>query len=87
MNKKKALLIVVVLLIVVLVGASVLYKNLGEAAAPEQLAVSETPVPAAPAEGDGEGENSAAAKETVPDFTVYDAEDNAVHLSDFSESP
>ncbi len=86
MNKKKALLIVVILLIVVLVGASVLYKNLGETAAPEQLAVSETPVPAASAEG-GESESAASKKETVPDFIVYDAEGNAVRLSDFFGKP
>ncbi len=85
MNKKKALLIVVILLIVVLVGASMLYKNLGEAAAPEQLAVSETPVPAASAEG--EGGSPASKKEQAPDFIVYDADGNAVHLSDYFGKP
>ncbi len=86
MNKKKALLIVVILLIVVLVGASVLYKNLGETAAPEQLAASETPVPAASAEG-GESESPAPEKEQAPDFIVYDADGNAVRLSDYFGKP
>ena len=80
MNKKKALLIVVIVaLIAVLVGASALYKNLGENIAPEQLAVTE---PSAP-EDESAGTNAVAA----PDFTVYDADGKAVSLSDYLGTP
>ena len=79
MNKKKALLIVIILLVVVLVGASVLYKNLGDDIAPEQLAVTETP---APEDGSAETEDVAA-----PDFTVYDADGKPVSLSDYLGTP
>ena len=80
MNKKKALLIVVIVaLIAVLVGASALYKNLGENIAPEQLAVTE---PSAP-EDDSAETNAVAA----PDFTVYDADGKAVSLSDYLGTP
>ena len=79
MNKKKALLIVIILLVVVLVGASVLYKNLRDDIAPEQLAVTETP---APEDGSAETEDVAA-----PDFTVYDADGKPVSLSDYLGTP
>ncbi|MBE7017151.1 MAG: TlpA family protein disulfide reductase [Ruminococcaceae bacterium] len=79
MDKKKALLIVVVVLAVILVGASVLYKNLGDDIATEQLAVTETP---APENGSGETDDVAA-----PDFTVYDADGKAVSLSDYLGTP
>ena len=79
MNKKKALLIAIILLVVVLVGASVLYKNLGDDIAPEQLAVT---VPPAPEDGSAETEDVAA-----PDFTVYDADGKPVSLSDYLGTP
>lgn len=79
MNKKKALLIVIILLVVVLVGASVLYKNLGDDVAPGQPALAETP---APEDGSAETEDVAA-----PDFTVYDIDGKAVSLSDYLGTP
>lgn len=79
MDKKKALLIVILVLVVVLVGASVLYKNLGDDIAPEQLAVTETPEP----ENDSDETEDVAA----PDFTVYDIDGNAVRLSDYLGTP
>ncbi len=72
MNKKIVLLIVLLVFVAVLIGAYVLYDRLGEDAAPEQLAVTDTSEP----------EDIPA-----PDFTVYDIEGNEVHLSDYLGKP
>ena len=42
MDKKMKLIVIVIAFAVLIGGASVLYKNLGETYAPEQLAVAET---------------------------------------------
>lgn len=79
MDKKMKLIVIVIAFAVLIGGASVLYKNLGETYAPEQLAVAETE----PAASSGTEPPRIAA----PDFTVYDAEGNAVKLSDFFGKP
>ena len=86
--------ILVILLVVVIVGAGILYKTLGSRYAPDQLAVEETPAPtatAAPEAQNATGEEAAEATEepaqTAPDFTAYDAEGNAVNLSDYFGKP
>lgn len=78
MNNKKVLLILALVLVLLIAGASVLYKNLSQSMAPDQLATQEP---------------TAAPDETTPqlmqapDFTVYDAEGNAVNLSDYFGKP
>ena len=78
MNNKKVLLILVLVLVLLIAGASVLYKNLSQSMAPDQLATQEP---------------TAAPDETTPqlmqapDFTVYDIDGNAINLSDYFGKP
>ena len=78
MNNKKVLLILALVLVLLIAGASVLYNNLSQSMAPDQLATQEP---------------TAAPDETTPqlmqapDFTVYNAEGNAVNLSDYFGKP
>ena len=78
MNNKKVLLILALVLVLLITGASVLYNNLSQSMAPDQLATQEP---------------TAAPDETTPqlmqapNFTVYDAEGNAVNLSDYFGKP
>ena len=78
MNNKKVLLILALVLVLLIAGASVLYNNLSQSMAPDQLATQEP---------------TAAPDETTPqlmqapDFTVYDAEGNSVNLSDYFGKP
>ena len=89
-NKKTAIL--VILLVVIIAGAGILYKTLGSQYAPDQLTVEETPAPtAAPQSQDATAEKADEATEesaqAAPDFTAYDAEGNAVKLSDYFGKP
>ena len=78
MKKKIVLIVIALVLVAFLAGASVLYKNLSQSMAPDQLATQEP---------------TAAPDETTPqlmqapDFTVYDASGNAVSLSDYFGKP
>ena len=78
MNNKKVLLILALVLVLLIAGASVLYNNLSQSMAPDQLATQEP---------------TAAPDETTPqlmqapDFTVYDIDGNAVNLSDYFGKP
>ena len=47
----------------------------------------EAPAEPQPEEGEEEAEEEETAVQTAPDFTVYDAEGNAVNLSDFAGKP
>lgn len=96
MNKKLALLVGLAAFALLLVGASLLYKDLSAGRTPDTLLASqETPVPAAgtptatptPAETQPPQEEDDTAVQTAPDFTVYDADGNAVKLSDFIGKP
>ncbi len=80
MNKKLLLLILILVFALLLGGASVLYSQLGENLAPEQLS---TNPPASLSQTEG----ATAAPNPVPDFTVYDLEGNAVKLSDYFGKP
>ena len=80
MDKKKGFMIILAAFVLLIAGASMLYNRLGEELAPEQLAVAET---TAPEETDGTERPSIPA----PDFTVYDADGNAVKLSEFFGKP
>lgn len=96
MNQKKKLLILISAFVLLLAGAYVLYDRLGQSAAPEQLAVqSEAQAAQDDAPPNQDGGAAPETKETpeepekipAPDFTVYDADGNAVHLSDFVGTP
>lgn len=96
--RNKLTAVLVVLLVVLIAGAGILYKTLGSRYAPDQLAVEETPVPAATAAPQATPATAEAAAEPTPepteepsqiapDFTAYDAEGNAVNLSDYFGKP
>jgi len=100
MKQKKTLLIIILVFVLLLGGAYVLYDRLGQDMAPDQLAVqgSQTPEPEEPPQSGADAEpepegtpaptQSAAPEEILaPDFTVYDADGNLVHLSDFFGKP
>ena len=84
-KNKRVLLIIVLALALVLGGAGLLYRQLSEDFTPEQLSLAageQVPTASSPAPGEG-AEDS----QTAPDFTVYDAEGNAVKLSDYFGRP
>ena len=74
MKKVIMLILLVVSLGLVIAGAAILYDQFGTDYAPQQLATQPTQT--------GEGE-----KMKAPDFTVYDAQGNEVHLYDFVGKP
>ena len=82
MRGKKTLFLVLLLLVLVMGGAYMLYGKLSAGVETESLSAQET--------GDAEDAGDAGTAEEVslaPDFTVYDAEGNEVHLSDYAGSP
>ena len=84
-KNKRVLLIIVLVLALVLGGAGLLYRQLSAGYTPEQLSLAageQVPAASSPAAGEG-----AEAAQTAPDFTVYDAEGNAVKLSDYFGKP
>ena len=94
MNKKIILLVGVAAFALLITGASLLYKDLSNGRTPDDLLVSQaTPVPAENPEATSEQaasdteDGEEAASQAAPDFTVYDAEGNAVKLSDFAGKP
>ncbi|MEI3101419.1 MAG: TlpA disulfide reductase family protein [Oscillospiraceae bacterium] len=101
MNKDKRILPIIILVLVLLIGgAGFLYGRLSSGYSPQQLQVqggeqvpaaqaSGTPQAGVPAEGDSGAATEDQAEERVqaPDFTVYDAEGNAVKLSDYFGKP
>lgn len=95
MNKNKTLLIIVLVFVLLLGGAYVLYNRLAQDAAPDQLSVqgvaegqtTHQPEDPNPDTSDSGGESTEPEKVLAPDFTVYDAEGNEVHLSNFIGKP
>ena len=94
MKDRKTLLLLVLAFAIVLAGAYLLYDRLGSQYAPDQLAVESTPVPADTAESTADSgdtqqtaEDAEAQRTAAPDFTVYDADGNAVQLSDYFGKP
>lgn len=98
--KNKVILIVLIGVFVLLIGgAAVLYSRLGDQLQPDRLEVQNPPATTAPATTAPTGPlqtDPAVTTEpaqttrpviTAPDFTVYDAEGNEVHLSDYFGKP
>ena len=79
-------LVPAIALIIVIAAAALLYPRLAVRYAPQgkpEAAADET----VQYPGDYEPETTEEAEEAAPDFTVYDADGNAVHLSDFAGQP
>ena len=93
MKNKKILLFLVSALVILIGGAVLLYDNLSQDVQTQQLATQ----PAAPVTEPAPSEDAPAEEATeeatqpesvmAPDFTVYDAEGNEVHLTDFAGKP
>ena len=84
MERKKALLVILLVFVVTLVVATVLYRQLGQTVVTDQLEVQTTPTTQETEETEAQTEPE---KMKAPDFTVYDAEGNEVHLTDFVGKP
>ena len=91
MKKKLSWIVVAVLLVGLIGGASVLYEKYSGEVEREQLAVEESvQSESSEATKNKEAEDSSAEEQELamaPDFTVYDAEGNAVKLSDYIGKP
>jgi len=89
MNNKKTLLIILLAFVLLIGGAYVLYTQLGESLAPDQLSVQEPQKQDEPADTNetADTEEPVPEKVSAPDFTVYDADGNEVHLSDYVGKP
>lgn len=94
--QKRITWLLILVLVVVIGGAGLLYSKLGSAYAPDQLAVEATPVPQATTQPEASAppaqtEETAAEEDpqtqAAPDFTAYDADGNAVQLSDYFGKP
>ena len=84
MESKKALLVILLVFVVTLVVATVLYRQLGQTVATDQLEVQTSPATQQTDETEAQTEPE---KMKAPDFTVYDADGNEVHLTDFVGKP
>ena len=86
MKNKKTFLVIVILFVVLLVGAYVLYGQLSDK-------MENDPINRVETENESEDDRSETQKEAdkrkipAPDFTVYDADENEVHLSDYFGKP
>ena len=85
MNHKKTLLIIILAFAVLMVGATMLYNNLGAELAPSQLAT-QPPATEAPEATEIPGQTQPEPQQ-APDFTVFDIDGNEVHLQDFFGKP
>lgn len=81
MNRKKHVLLLSLVFVCLLASAYLLYNTLSGQADSPQMSVQE--------ESTSSQESASADKQPIPapDFTVYDAEGNEVHLSDFQGKP
>lgn len=92
MKNKKVIIIIVVAFVVLLGGATILYNHLKDKVDSQQLAETKeeekTEDEAGAEESTDEGDTAEEEKsQTAPDFTVYDADGNEVHLSDYHGKP
>ena len=84
MRGKKSLFLIALALFLVMGGAYVLYGRLSAGTDAGTLAAQET---AEPGETEASGESNGEELSPAPDFTVYDADGNEVHLSDYIGKP
>ena len=83
--KQKKIVFMILLAFVILLGAAyLLYTRLSSSMAPDQLSVQESQEKGG---SDGETDTSQEEPASAPDFTVYDADGNEVHLSDYVGKP
>lgn len=92
MKNKKMIVVIVIAFVVLLGGATILYNHLKDTVDSQQLAATneekkdeekaETEERTDEGDTSEEGNSSAA-----PDFTVYDADGNQAHLSDYKGKP
>ena len=102
MEKKKGFILITLVIVLVIGGAYLLYNKLGDRLTPNQLAAtsqadasadaagsSDSSADASTPDASGEQDDTAAPADPqkAPDFTVYDADGNAVKLSDFFGKP
>ena len=85
MKKNKTLLVVILAFVLLMGGAYVLYDKLSREMAPDQLAAQDGAQ--SPENSGGESGGEEGEKALAPDFTVYDRDNNQVHLSDFAGKP
>lgn len=81
MKNNRTLLIIILVFALLIGGATLLYRQLGQNITAERLSTQ-----AAQQEGSND-ESETEQKTKAPDFTVYDAEGNEVHLSDYVGKP
>jgi len=93
MENNKKWIIILLIFALVMVGAYVLYTQLGDRYAPDQLATQGT-LPqdtqtqgTQPQDSTGSTTQEEPEKNLAPDFTVYDASGNEVQLSDYFGKP
>lgn len=85
MGNKRIALVLVLVFVLLLGGAYTLYGWLGSSLTPNQLKVEEPSSQSQEAASSGASEETAPPEKILaPDFTVYDAEGNEVHLSDYA---
>ena len=87
---KKALLALVLAFAALIIGASFLYQSLADQNTAQQQQLATMPVQTtAPAAAETTPDTTGEAEAVIPaiDFTVYDADGNAVKLSDFYGKP
>lgn len=85
MKNSKTLLAVILAFVLLLSGAYVLYDKLSREVASDRLSVEDG---SQTTESDsGENSEDQSKKVSIPDFTVYDRDNNEVHLSDFVGKP
>ena len=94
MNNKKILVIIAGVFVLLLGGAYVLYTQLGQQLAPDQLLVQEpqqeeeeSDAADSVQEEEAADEQAADKQVSAPDFTVYDIDGKEVHLSDYIGKP
>ena len=80
MKNRRTFLIIVLVFVLLIGGAAVLYRQLGQRMDAEQLS-------AQTAQQEDQKDSEAEQKAKAPDFTVYDANGNEVHLSDYAGKP
>ena len=84
MKQKKIVLGILLALVLLLGAAYLLYVKLGSSIAPNQLSAQGAPDSAGGAPGASSQQPQPV---PAPDFTVYDGDGNAVHLSDYVGKP